>query len=188
MKTKLGARMGLYPMPVILLGSNIEGRPNYTTIAHVGIMDYDHISLSVAKIHFTNKGIEDNKTFSVNIPSTSQFKEVDYCGMVSVKKWDKAKLFTTFYGVTETAPMIEECPINMEFQLDQILDMPQHNVVIGKLVETYCDEGYIRDEEIDYAKVDPLLYVSGYWKLGPRFSDAFKPGKELKERDDQVPE
>ena len=142
----------------------------------------------MAKIHFTNRGIEDNRTFSVNIPSTSQFKEVDYCGMVSVKKWDKAKLFTTFYGVTETAPMIEECPINMEFQLDQILDMPQHNVVIGKLVETYCDEGYIRDEEIDYAKVDPLLYASGYWKRGPRFSDAFKPGQELKEREDQVPD
>ena len=55
MKTKLGARMGLYPLPVILLGSNIKGKPNYTTIAHVGILDYDHISLSVAKIHFTNK-------------------------------------------------------------------------------------------------------------------------------------
>jgi len=184
MKTKLGAIMGLYPMPVILLGSNIKGKPNYTTIAHVGILDYDHISLSVAKIHYTNKGIEENKTFSVNIPHTGQFKEVDYCGMVSVKKRDKARLFTTFYGVTETAPMIQECPINMEFQLDQILDMPQHNVIIGKLVETYCDEACIKDEEIDYAKVDPLLYISGYWKLGQRFSDAFKPGKELKEESD----
>ena len=178
--------MGLYPMPVILLGANIQGRPNYTTIAHVGIMDYEHISLSVAKIHYTTTGIKENKTFSVNVPSTSQFKEVDYCGIVSGKKQNKARLFTTFYGETKTAPMIQECPINMEFRLHQILEMPQHHVIIGKLIETYCNENCIQDEEIDYAAVDPLLYISGYWKLGERFSDAFKPGKALKEKANEL--
>jgi flavin reductase (DIM6/NTAB) family NADH-FMN oxidoreductase RutF len=47
MKRALGARMALYPMPVTLVGANVEGKPNYMTVAHVGIMDLGSISLGV---------------------------------------------------------------------------------------------------------------------------------------------
>jgi len=35
-------------------------------------------------------------------------KETDYCGIVSGKKTDKAKLFENFYGKLKTAPMIKQ--------------------------------------------------------------------------------
>jgi hypothetical protein len=39
MKVKLGAVNCLYPMPTTLVGANVNGKPNYITIAHVGIME-----------------------------------------------------------------------------------------------------------------------------------------------------
>jgi flavin reductase (DIM6/NTAB) family NADH-FMN oxidoreductase RutF len=69
LKVKLGERNCLYPMPTTLVGALVNGKPNYVTIAHVGIMDSTSVSLGMNKNHYTNQGIKENKTFSVNIPS-----------------------------------------------------------------------------------------------------------------------
>jgi len=95
------------------VGALVNTKPNYITIAHVGIMDLGSISLGMNKVHYINVGIKENGTFSVNIPSVHMVKQIDYCGLVSGRNFNKATLFKTFYGTLKTAPMIEECPINM---------------------------------------------------------------------------
>ena len=40
MKKTLGALNCLYPMPTTLVGAMVDGKPNFITIAHVGIMDF----------------------------------------------------------------------------------------------------------------------------------------------------
>ncbi|MFC1821857.1 flavin reductase family protein [Thermodesulfobacteriota bacterium] len=185
MKNTIGAKNFLYPMPTTLVGANVNGRPNYITIAHVGIMDPGSISLGMNKVHYTNAGIKENGTFSVNIPSENQVKETDYCGLVSGKGTDKAELFQTFYGGLGTAPMIEECPVNMECKLVRTVDFPKHDIFMGEVVETYCDEEYLTDGVVDFSKVRPILFSmhdTGYWKLGDKFAKAWSVGKELKEK------
>ena len=80
MKMKLGPKNCLYPMPTTLIGALVNGKPNYVTIAHVGIMDMESVSLGMNKSHYTNAGIKENRAFSVNIPSARLVKEADYCG------------------------------------------------------------------------------------------------------------
>ena len=75
MKMKLGPKNCLYPMPTTLIGALVNGKPNYVTIAHVGIMDMGSVSLGMNKNHYTNQGIKENKTFSVNMPSAKMVKE-----------------------------------------------------------------------------------------------------------------
>ncbi|MDY6912743.1 MAG: flavin reductase family protein, partial [Chloroflexota bacterium] len=155
MKIELGAKNCLYPLPTTLIGANVDGKPTYITIAHVGIMDLDSVSLGMAKAHYTNAGIKENKTFSVNIPSTAMVKETDYCGLVSGRHISKSEVFESFYGVVKTAPMITMCPINMECCLIQTVDFPKHDIFIGEVVATYCDEEYLTDGVVDFSKVDP---------------------------------
>ena len=69
MKVEIGAKNCLYPLPTTLIGALVNDKPNYITIAHVGIMDLGSISLGMGKSHYTNAGIRANGTFSVNIPS-----------------------------------------------------------------------------------------------------------------------
>jgi flavin reductase (DIM6/NTAB) family NADH-FMN oxidoreductase RutF len=185
MKVTLEAKNCLYPMPTTLVGANVNGRPNYAAIAHVGIMDFGSLSLSVNKRHYTNAGIKENGTFSVNLPSVGMVEKTDYFGLVSGREVDKAALVESFYGKLETAPMIAECPVNMECRLIQTVDFPRHEVFIGEIVETYCDEAYLTDGVLDFAKVQPILFVMNdrsYWRLGERLAKAWSIGKKLKRR------
>lgn len=183
MKKELGVKNCTYPMPVTIVGATVEGKPNYLTIAHVGIMDFSHVSVSMGKMHYTNAGIKLNGTFSVNIPSVDMVKETDYCGLVSGRKFDKSAVFETFYGKLGTAPMITRCPINMECRLAQTVDMPNHDVFVGEVVEAYCDEQLVSEGDmVDFTRVHPILfamYDKSYFELGERFADAWSAGKEL---------
>ena len=161
----------------------MDNKPNYLTIAHVGIMDMTSISLGMNKSHYTNTGIKTNGTFSVNIPSVKMVKETDYCGLYSGKIKDKTTLFKTFYGKLKTAPMIEECIINMECELIKTVDFPTHDVFVGKVYATYCDENALTNGEVDFAKVQPILFVmndQSYYKLGDKYAKAWSVGKELR--------
>ena len=182
MKMKLGPKNCLYPMPTTLIGALVNGKPNYITIAHVGIMDMESVSLGMNKRHYTNQGIKENGAFSVNIPSARLVKETDYCGLTSGKDEDKAALFKTFYGILKTAPMIEQCAINMECELIKTVDFPNHDIFIGRIVETYCDEKVQTDGIVDFGKVQPILFVmndQSYWKIGGKIGKAWNIGKEL---------
>ena len=183
MKVKLGPKNCLYPMPTTIVGASVNGKPNFITMAHVGIMDHGSISMGMAKVHYTNAGIKENKTFSVNLPSSELVEKTDYCGLVSGKDINKAELFETFYGELKTAPMIKECSVCMECRLIQTVDFPRHDVFIGQIVETYCDEQSLTDGVLDFAKVRPFLFVmndKSYWRLGERFAKAWDIGKGVK--------
>ena len=70
-KLEIGAKTFLYPMPTTLVGANVRGKPNYLTVAYCGIVNHTPPAISVAlgKAHYTNIGIKENGSFSVNIPS-----------------------------------------------------------------------------------------------------------------------
>jgi flavin reductase (DIM6/NTAB) family NADH-FMN oxidoreductase RutF len=183
MKTQLGAVNALYPTPTVLVGAMVEGKPNFITIAHIGIMTHTHISLGMGKIHYTNAGIKENKTFSVCLPSENLVVETDYCGIMTGKKTDKAALFELFYGDLKTAPMIQQCPVCMECRLDRIVDFPSHDIFIGEIVQTYADEAILSDTKVDVSKLKPLLfYMSSkkYWSLGAEIASCWNIGKQLK--------
>jgi flavin reductase (DIM6/NTAB) family NADH-FMN oxidoreductase RutF len=182
LKVELGPKNCLYPLPTVLVGAKVNGKPNYITIAHVGIMDPDAVSLGMNKLHYTNQGIKANKTFSINVPSVKQVKETDYCGLVSGKQQSKAELFHTFYGKLETAPMIEECALNMECNLIQTVDFPQHDIFIGKVVATHCDQSILTDGVVDLDKLQPILFAMNdrsYYGVGKKFANAWSVGKSL---------
>jgi flavin reductase (DIM6/NTAB) family NADH-FMN oxidoreductase RutF len=184
-KIEVGAKNCLYPLPTTLVGAMVNGRPNYVTIAHVGIMDPGSVSLGMSKMHYTNVGIKENGTFSVNMPSVKMVKETDYCGLVSGKNLDKAALFKTFFGKLGTAPMIEECPINMECKLVKTVDFPTHDIFIGQIFATYCDEDILTEGVVDLAKSKPILFAMNdrsYWMVGKKLARAWSIGKSLKNK------
>jgi flavin reductase (DIM6/NTAB) family NADH-FMN oxidoreductase RutF len=181
MKAELGVKNCLYPLPTVLVGTLVNGEPNYVTIAHVGIMDLESVSLGMNKRHYTNAGIKAAKTFSINIPSTKMVKVTDFCGLVSGRTQNKADLFKTFYGKLKTAPMIEQCSINMECELVKTVDFPNHDVFIGKIINTFCDETVLTDGEVDIVKVQPILFVmnnQSYYGIGEKLAKAWSIGKE----------
>ena len=139
------------------------------------------IACGIAKNHYTPKGMEESKTFSVNIPSSDLLEKTDYCGLVSGAKTDKSEVFTVFYGSLETAPMIKECPVCLECRLARTVTLPTHYLYIGEIVGAYADERVIQDGNPDFSAIDPLFLTmpdNRYWMLGNYAGDAWSAGKE----------
>ena len=182
-KIKLGPQTLLYPMPAVLVGAKVNESPNFMTVAWCGIAAGKPPAISVAlrKDRYTLKGIRENGSFSVNIPSSDMVKKADFCGIYSGKNKDKSQIFKTFYGELKTAPLIEECPLNLECKAIHYLDLGSHTLVVGEIIETYINEGCLSDGKGDPGKIDPLIYIPGtmkYHRLGDFIAPAFEIGKE----------
>ena len=184
-KKKLGAQPMVWPHPTVLVGSHVDGIPDFAAVAWTGVAASNPPAVSIALQHhrYSLKGIRQNMTFSVNIPSENLVKETDYCGLVSGADTDKVKdcNFTVFYGNLDTAPLIEQCPINLECEVIHIINLGSHALVVGKVVETYITEECLTDGRPDIGKVKPFVFGPGqYHTIGDAFADAFKIGNELK--------
>lgn len=185
-KVRMGPRRLLYPMPATLVGANVNGKPNYLTIAWCGIVQSEPPMISVAlrKGRYTTPGIKENGTFSVNIPSADMAVATDYVGITSGRKADKSKVFTTFYGELDTAPMIEEAPVGMECRLFKTIDLGgTHELFIGEIIQTHVSEQCLTDGEPDPDKIDPLIFTTGdarYRRLGEVVAQAFDVGNSYK--------
>ena len=182
---KMGPLNALYPTTATLVGALVENKPNFITIAHVGIMTLNMISLGMNKVHYTNAGIKANKTFSVCLPSADLMVQTDYCGIMTGKKTDKARLFDVFFGDLETAPMIRDCPVCMECSLERVVDFPQYDVFVGEVRQTHVAESVLTEGTVDIAKIRPLLFdmcSKRYWSLGGVLGNCWSVGKALKQR------
>ena len=185
-KIDLGPKVASYPMPVVLVGANVKGKPNFLSAAWfmaAGITP-PKVAVTLNKTHYTNQGIKDDKTFSVNIPSEDMVKATDYCGLVSGLKADKSGVFDVFYGKLKTAPMIAECPVNLECSLDKVIDNGSHEMFIGDIVSTFTEEKYLTAGAVDTKKVNPFMLSLNnriYYALGEQKGKAWETGKDYKQ-------
>jgi flavin reductase (DIM6/NTAB) family NADH-FMN oxidoreductase RutF len=175
-----------YPMPVVLVGAEVGGRPNFMAVAWFSKVNYDPPMMMVAlgRRQYTGEGVVENGWFSVNLPGGDLVAETDYCGIVSGRVEDKGRLFEVFYGESGRAPMIAGCPVNYELRLAETVELPRTNLFIGEVVGAYVDEGMRSGEVPDLLHVEPFLLVesppSFYHGLGPRVADAYEVGRKLR--------
>lgn len=163
----------LNPLPVALVGTLINGRPNYLVIGYISPFNFGkHVFFSLYKERHSWLGIEKNKTFSVNVPSSKLMKEVQICGSKSGRDIDKSQLFHNFYGELKTAPMIRECPFNMECKVSDIVDYDPNKGIIGEVVKSYADPEILVKGAVDMQKADLMAWTAGddfaYYCLGER--------------------
>jgi len=190
-KTKIKPGAYLFPMPVAIIGANVQEKPNFEPLAYVGIVEYKPPLISIAsyETHYTNIGIKENGTFSVNTPTEEILTQVDYCGIVSGREKDKSKVFDVFYGDLKTAPMISQSPVNLECEVLKTISLKEllgiekaHEIFIGKVLNAYSDERYITKEIPDIEKFKTFTYSLGkYWKVGEKLAKAFDVGKSYEE-------
>ena len=187
-KVNLGANAYIYPMPVTLVGANVEGRANFLAVGWVMRVNMKPPLPAVAlnKGHFTPRGIREHGTFSVNFPGANLIEKADYCGLVSGRRVDKSGLFRVFYGELETAPLIEECPLGLECRLYQVVELPANDLFIGEIVAAHADEDCLTDGQPDILKINPMVLTmpdNNYWTVGERVGQAWHAGRKLKQDD-----
>jgi flavin reductase (DIM6/NTAB) family NADH-FMN oxidoreductase RutF len=188
-RIKLGPIPYVYPVPIVLVGATVDGRPNYATVGDCAIMGIDPalVAVSLGEGHYTTRGILVNRTFSVNVPSTERLPLVDYFGTVSGRDVDKATRVQSFYGDLETAPMIEGCPVNLECRVAREITIRHRHVFIADVVQAYIDERYVSDHDgtrriADLTRLDPILYAldNRYYRVGNSIGTGYQEGRSLR--------
>ncbi|MBD3408229.1 MAG: flavin reductase family protein [Candidatus Lokiarchaeota archaeon] len=186
-KTKVKSNYAPFPKPIALLGVMVEGKPNFMNVAwfNRAHMDPNLWMISLNKFHYTVKGIKENKTLSINLPSAELVKKLDYCGLVSGRDVDKSELFTIFYGDSKETPMIKECLVNVELSIDEIIEVKDQYLFVAKVQNIYANAEILTDGEMDLEKYHPILFIKAnpegfYYALGEQIGKAWHVGKALK--------
>lgn len=180
-KINLGSSIVNYPMPVALVGSKVENKINYMTVAWISMVSYNppKIAITLGNHHHTNKGIKENKAFSICFPSKEHMKIVDFCGIVTGENEDKSNIFNNFFGESENAPMVEEFLLNVECKLDKVVENGMNETFIGDILGIYADEKVLTDGKVDLEKLDPMILgqpSTEYRSLGEKIGQAWKVG------------
>lgn len=182
-KVNIGPKTFLYPMPTTIIGSHVDGEPNFITVAYCGIAQNSPpmVSISIGKHHYSNRGITDNACFSVNIPSSGMLEVTDFIGMNTGSRINKSNVFNVFYGELKAAPMIKDCPLCLECKLADIRDYGGASLLcIGEITEAHIEEDCLVDGLPDIKRLDPIIFSmhdNTYWKLGEKMGDAWSVGR-----------
>ena len=164
----------LAPVPVVLVGSgNGTDIPyNLITVAWAGIVCSDPamIGISIRPERHSYNIIKETREFTVNLPSRALAKSVDYCGVVSGRDCDKISKcgFHAAAGNSVSAPVISECPITLECQLQETTHLGSHTLFLGRICSIDLDTDLIDAKgRLDIEKADLLAYAHGhYYGLG----------------------
>lgn len=179
----------LYPVPVMLISAQgRSGKPNIATISWGGVLCSDPplVGISIRPTRHTHELVKESMEFVLNLPSQRWLKETDYCGSVSGKDIDKFLTvgFTTTDSDTVKVPMINECPLNLECKVKQILYLGTHDLFIAEVVAVHADDDILDGDKIIIDKLAPVSFypnVHEYRATGEKIGTYgfSKKGKEL---------
>lgn len=186
MKKDLGVKQAVFPMPVLMVAAYDEnGKVNVMNAAWGMISAMDKISLFIGEDHKTTKNIRKTKAFTVSIATKETMTEADYFGIASGNDTDDKFERTGFHAVKSAhvnAPVIDEFPVCMECELDEIIEGDNH-AVIGKIVNVCADESVLDENgHVDPLKMNTLVFdnfVNGYYVVGEKVGEAWNAGMPL---------
>ena len=165
----------LFPTPVVLVTCVDEaGKPNIITLAWVGVVNSDPpmISISIRPQRYSHACVKRSKEFVVNLPSEEMLRKVDACGILSGKETDKFSSMGWKQVAAEKVkpPLIDECSVQMECRVKEILSLGSHDLFLGEIVALHIKEEVQKEKgRIDITKALPLVFCPGaneYWNLG----------------------
>ena len=171
------------PYCTALAGALVDGKPNYATIGAWGVVSQKPVlHCSLKNTHHTTAGIRETGFFSINIPSAAMAAQADACGIVSGGQKDKSRLFHSFYDDADTAPLIEECPLNYLCRVIRTVEVFDFTMFLGEIVAAFADPGCLTDGRPDAEKTDPLFMLhTAYFGASRRVGTVFEAGRALAE-------
>ena len=140
MKKALGAIPAIFPMPVLMVAAYDEnGKVNVMNAAWGMISDMKQITLFLSEDHKTTANILATKAFTVALADKDHMDVADFFGIASGNTM-KDKFERTGYTAVKSAfvnaPVIEEFPVVMECELEQVIENETFYAIVGKIINT----------------------------------------------------
>lgn len=158
----------MFPVPAVLVTAGEGDEKNIITIAWAGTVcsKPPMLSISIRPSRHSFDLVQKYGEFVVNIPTAGMVEKVDACGMTSGRDIDKFKEFdlTPVPASKVSAPLIDECPVNIECSTRQVLDLGAHHMFIAEIVAVNVSDDALTDGKIDFGKFNALAYLNGEYR------------------------
>ena len=147
----------------VVLGTVKEGeKDNIITLAlcHTFSFSPPLIGVGIAPERHSYGLFKASSDFAINVPDTSILRAVKICGAKSGRKVDKfdAADLTREKAEKISAPLVEECPVNIECVKTHEIETGDHTWFVGEIVAAR--------KRKDYNKAKMLLYWGDYRTIG----------------------
>ncbi|MDI6873825.1 flavin reductase family protein [Candidatus Solincola sp.] len=173
------------PKPVVLITAAHGGRDNVMTAAWANVvcMEPPQVAVAVRESRFTHGLIKGSGEFAVNVPSRDLWRAVDLCGMVSGRDRDKFRLagLTRERGREVVAPLVAECPLNIECRVSAELPLGSHTLFVGLVLAVHlASECEGEKGAVDVEAFRPfVLNHREYWDMGRKLGRYGETASEL---------
>lgn len=166
----------VYPVPAVLVScADRQGRTNIFTVAWTGNIctNPPMVYISVRPSRYSYELIEDSGEFVLNLTTEALAEATDFCGVRSgrdVDKWKYCHLTAAPASSLKCAPVVAECPVNIECRVKEHLDLGSHRMYIADVTAVQADEAYL-DEKGRFCldKAGLIAYSHGdYMALGKK--------------------
>ena len=158
----------VYPTPAALITSaDSEGKPNIITLGetfNLSIRKPVILGIALMPVRYSYKLIKESGEFVVNLPTSKMIDQVIQCGSASGRDVNKFEEFglTPLPAHKVKAPLIAECPVNIECVLIEVEQIGDHDLFKGLAVAEHLDEAVLDDEgKLDPARLDFFSMVRG---------------------------
>jgi len=165
----------LNPVPVVLVSvQDGDGPPNLCTVAWTGTVcsEPPMLALALRPSRLTYDILVRTRECVVNVPSPKLIRATDYCGCASGRDVDKFERtgLTPVPASKVHAPLVLECPINLECSVKQILELGVHTLFIAEIVAVQVSEHLVSPGgRLAWEKEGLAAFAhGGYYALGKK--------------------
>ena len=174
MKRQMKTATALVPCPVALLTVAGKDGPNIITLSWVANVcsNPPTVVAGIRPQRYSYNLVKEAGEFVLNIPTSEQIEGTKFAGTKSGRDYDKFAEggFTPELATKVSAPMIKECPINVECKTTQIIPLGAHDLFIAEVVAVHIDESALDEQgRFDASKTSLFTYLplnGQYWVLG----------------------
>ena len=175
-KVQVQPHRPVYPTPAALITcADEDGKPNILTLGetfNISIARPVILGIAIRKSRYSHALISQTREYVVNLPTQAIREQVWFCGRTSGRDVDKFQEtgLTPVTASVVKAPLIAECPVNIECRVTGIQVIGDHDLFLGKAVAQHVDDNLLDDAgKIIVEKLDGFAFVLGeFWTLGQK--------------------
>lgn len=150
----------LQPAPKVLVSCRgLDGEENVLAVGYCGNCSYapPMVMVGIVPSRYSYHLIKESGCFVVNLVDKSYRETFDYLGRISKRDEDKLKTMNVKLenGLKVNAPILADCPVNIECTIVDSIVTGSHEMFVGKVEYVHADAA-LTDEEgnIDFSKIN----------------------------------
>lgn len=159
-KKEANKKGALQPVPKVLVSCRgLDGEDNALAVGYCGNCSYapPMIMVGIVPTRYSYHMIKESGCFVVNIADEKDQETFDYLGKISKRDSDKLKDKGVKLedGIVVNAPILTDCPVNIECTVVDSIMTGSHEMFIGKVEYVHADENLVQEDgTIDFSQIN----------------------------------